>query len=131
LANASAIAVTAAPRSGANAAEPPRPWFKAISCAETSQVACLPLVETSTSRVRKPPSAMMSRMKRSSVPLVSSVPTTSTTGGPEASAVTGSRLRRAASSRRATCVESVRAAASMRAIGTGWDQRVGSVGFEM
>lgn len=131
LENASAIAVTAAPRSGPNTAEPPRPWFSAISWAETSQVACLPLVETSTSRVRRPASMMMSRMKRSSVPLVSSVPTTNTTGGPEVCAVTGSRLRRAVSSRRATCVESVRAAASMRPIGTGCDHRVGGVGLEM
>jgi hypothetical protein len=130
LANASAIAVTAAPRSGPNTAEPPRPWLSAISCAETSQLACLPLVETSTSRVRRPLSVMMSRMKRSSAPLVSSVPTTRTTGGPDVCAVAGSRLRRAVSSRRATCVESVRAAASIRAIGTGCDQRVGKVGLE-
>ena len=74
---------------------------------------------------------MMSRMKRSSAPLVSSVPTTSTTGGPEVWVVTGSRLRRATSSSRVTPVETVRAAASMRAIGTGCDQRVGSVGLEM
>ena len=38
LAKASAIAVTDAPRSAPNTADPPRPWFSAISCAETSQV---------------------------------------------------------------------------------------------
>ena len=54
LAKASAIAVTAAPRSGPNTADPPRRWFKAISWAETSLAACLPLVERSTSRVRRP-----------------------------------------------------------------------------
>ena len=91
LAKASAIAVTEAPRSAPNTLDPPRPWFSAISCAETSQAEALPLVETSTRRVRRPLSAMMSRMKRSSAPLVSSVPTTSTTGGPESALVAGSR----------------------------------------
>ena len=83
LTKASAMAVTDAPRSAPNTLDPPRPWFRAISCAETSQVEALPLVETSTRRVRRPLFATMSRMKRNSAPLVSSVPTTSTTGGPE------------------------------------------------
>src|SRR4051794_40782273 len=43
LAKASAIAVTEAPRSEPNTLDPPRPWLSAISCAETSQVASLPL----------------------------------------------------------------------------------------
>ena len=84
--NASAMAATDAPRSRLNTAEPPRPWLSAISCAVTSQVAGLPLVDTSTSRVRKPLATMRSRMKRSSTPFVSSVPATMTTGGPGGSA---------------------------------------------
>ena len=48
LAKASAIAVTDAPRSAPNTPDPPRPWFSAISWAETSQAEALPLVETST-----------------------------------------------------------------------------------
>ena len=51
---ASAIAATDAPRSRPNTRRPPRPWLSAISWAVTSQVASLPLVETSTRRVRKP-----------------------------------------------------------------------------
>ena len=133
LAKASAIAVTDAPRSEPNTLDPPRPWLSAISWAETSQVESLPLVDTSTSRVRKPCPAITSRMKRSSSPLVSSVPATRTTGGPDApgTAVPAWRFCRAASSIRVTPVESVRAAASMRAMGAGCDQRVGSVGLEM
>ena len=51
---ASAIAATDAPRSRPKTLDPPRPWFSATSCAVTSQVASLPLVETSTSRVLRP-----------------------------------------------------------------------------
>ena len=131
LTKASAIALTDAPRSAPNTLDPPRPWFSAISCAVTSQEEACPLVETSTRRVRRPLLATMSRMKRNSAPLVSSVPTTSTTGGPELCIESGSRLCRAASSSRVTPIVTVRAAASMRAIGTGCDQRVGSTGLEM
>ena len=131
-ANASAMAVTDAPRSAPNTPDPPRPWLSAISCAATSQVESLPLVETSTRRVRRPLPAMMSRMKRSSAPLVSSVPTISTTGGPEACGCGAVAPRPLPGLPAAlTPVESVRAAASIRAIGTGCDQRVGSVGLEM
>ncbi len=63
--------------------------------------------------------------------MVSSVPTTSTVGGPELRAANASRRGRAASSSLNTPVESVRAPASMRAIGTGCDQRVGGVGLEV
>ena len=105
--------------------------MSAISWAETSLAAGLPLVETSTSRVRRPLPAMMSRMKRSSSPLVSSVPTTSTTGGPLRGAATGVAPAPRGLVERSTPAESVRAAASMRAIGTGCDQRVGGVGLEI
>jgi hypothetical protein len=70
-------------------------------------------------------------MNLSSSLLVSNVPTTSTVGGPELRAVNASRRGRAASSSLNTPVESVRAPASMRAIGTGCDQRVGGVGLEI
>ena len=70
-------------------------------------------------------------MKRSSGPLVSSVPTTRTAGGPLDKVDMGENRRREASSIRVKPVESVRAAASMRATGTGCDQRVGRTGLEM
>ena len=129
-AKASAMAATEAPRSAPNTPDPPRPWFSAISCAGTSQVESLPLVETSTRRVRSPLSAIMSRIKRSSTPLVSSVPTTSTTGGPDVCWAASARVCLVALSSRVTPVDSVRAAASIRAIGTGCDHRVGKVGLE-
>ena len=97
LAKASAIAVTEAPRSEPNTALPPRGWLSAISWAETSQDESLPLVETSTSRVRNPLPATMSRMNLSSSPLVSSVPATRTVGGPELRAANASRRGGAAS----------------------------------
>ena len=50
----------------------------------TSAADGLPLVERSTSRARRPFSLRRSRMKRSSSPLVSSVPATRTTGSTEA-----------------------------------------------
>jgi len=129
--NASAIAVTEAPRSEPNTALPPRGWLRAISCAETSQDAAFPAVETSTRRARSPLPATISRMNLSSSPLVSSVPTTSTVGRPELRAASMSRRGRAASSSLSTPVESARAPDSMRAIGTGCDHRVGGVGLEM
>ena len=125
--NASAIAATEAPRSRLKTAEPPRPWLSAISCAVTSHVAGLPLVDTSTRRVRNPLATMRSRMKRSSAPLVSSVPATMTTGGPAGSATA---LGLGPASILPGPPEAMRAADSMRALGTGCDQRVGGVGFE-
>ncbi len=65
-------------------------------------------------------------MKRSSVPLVSSVPTTSTTGEPAARAGRGSAI----ASTLAGPAEAMRAFASIRALGTGCDHRVGGVGLE-
>ena len=115
---ASAMAATDAPRSRPNTLDPPRPWFSATSCAVTSQVASLPLVETSTSLVLRPLPATMSRMKRSSGPLVSSVPTTRTVGGPDCVADVGAR-RSTASSRRVAPTEAVRALDSILAFGTG------------
>ena len=132
LAKASAIAVTDAPRSAPNTLDPPRPWLSAISCAETSQVESLPLVDTSTSRVRKPCPAITSRMKRSSSPLVSSVPAT------RPRVADCALYRRAGLALLPGSVFDPRHAGrkrarrgSMRAMGAGCDQRVGSVGLEM
>ena len=66
-------------------------------------------------------------MKRSSTPLVSSVPATMTTGGPEGSVTARGA---GAASVRAELIEATRAVASMRAFGTGCDHRVGGVGLE-
>ncbi len=70
-------------------------------------------------------------MKRSSSPLVSSVPATITTGGPLAASGLISARRVAASSSETTLAALVRAAASILATDTGCDQRVGSVGFDI
>ncbi len=69
-------------------------------------------------------------MYRSSSPFVSSVPATSTTGGPLAASGRISARRPAASSIDTMLAALVRAVASILATGTGCDQRVGSVGFE-
>ena len=66
-------------------------------------------------------------MKRSSVPLVSSVPTTRTTGG-AAGRVAGRAS--ATASIRDGPAEAIRALDSIRALATGCDHRVGGVGFE-
>jgi hypothetical protein len=63
--------------------------------------------------------------------LVSSVPTTSTVGGPELRPANAPWRGRTASGSFNTPLERVRAPASMRAIGTGCDHRVGGYGFEM
>src|SRR6185312_16979314 len=101
--------------------------LSAISCAVTSQVAGLPLVETSTRRVRRPLATIRSRMKRNSFPFVSSVPTTSTTGGLAAPAA-GRCLATAAIL--AGLTEAIRALDSIWALATGCDQRVGGAGLE-
>ena len=82
----------------------------------------MPLVETSTRRARNPLAPTMSRMKLSSSPLVSSVPTTSTVGGPALRAAlrrgaaarspAASTRRSRASARRPRCARSARAATS-------------------
>jgi hypothetical protein len=78
-------------------------------------------------RVRKPLAAMRSRMKRSSTPFVSSVPATMTTGGPAGSATA---LDIGPASILPGPADAMRAADSMRPLGTGCDQRVGGAGFE-
>ena len=127
---ASAIAATEAPRSPLNTPDDPRGWLSAISSGATSAAECLPEVERSTRRVRTSFCFSRSRMKRSSSPLVSSVPATITTGWPLAASGLISARRLAAASSATTLGVLVRAAASILATGTGCDQRVGSVGFD-
>ena len=70
-------------------------------------------------------------MKRSSSPLVSSVPATRTTGpAGDASGVTDSGLDQARRCGRGPTPELVRARASICGTGAGCDQRVGRFGFE-
>ena len=66
-------------------------------------------------------------MKRSSRALVSSVPATMTTGGPDGNKV---GLGAAVVSILPGLADAMRAVASMRAFGAGSDHRVGGVGFE-
>ena len=75
---------------------------------------------------------MMSRMKRSSSPLVSSVPATSTTGRPGRAGTAAPAWRSAGRvfDPRNAGRERARRGLDARD-GTGCDHRVGSVGFEM
>ena len=78
--NACAMAATDVPRSPVKRPAAPRGWLSATSIGGTSAPEGLPLVERSTRRVRRPASLRRSRIKRSSSPLVSSVPATTTKG---------------------------------------------------
>lgn len=120
---ASVIAATEAPRSPVNTPGAPRGCQAATSWGGTSAPEGLPEVERSTSRTVSPWSLRMPRMKRSSAPLVSSVPATSTTERPAPESGRG-----AGSGRGATVT--VRAACSITCTGTARDQRVGGMGFE-
>ena len=125
------MAATEAPRSPVKTAVEPRRWWSATSSGGTSAPDGLPLVERSTRRVRKPASLRMSRRKRSSSPLVSSVPATITTGAPPAPSGRNGARGLVGSTSESWPAELVRAAASIRAAGTGCDQRVGTTGLDM
>ena len=128
--NACAMAATDVPRSPVKRPAAPRGWLSATSMGGTSAPDGLPLVERSTRRVRRPASLRMSRMRRSSSPLVSSVPATTTKGSlPAVDCAEVPRCGRSATRR--TAAELVRACASICATGTGCDQRVGSLGFDI
>jgi len=96
----------------------------------TSAPEGLPLVERSTRRVRRPASFRISRSRRNSSPLVSSVPATTTKGSLPA-VDREPVVRSGSSARRRVAAEAVRACASIWAAGTGCDQRVGGFGLEM
>ena len=128
--NACAIAATEVPRSPVKRPDAPRGWCSATSIGGTSAPEGLPLVDRSTRRVRRPASFRISRISRSSSPLVSSVPATTTTGS-LAAVEAEAAPRCGISATRRTAAEAVRACASIWAAGTGCDQRVGSFGFDM
>ena len=128
--NASAIAVIAPPRSPLKTAFGPPRKYAATWCGGTSAGDGPPEVERSTRITRTPAAAIWSRMKRSSAPLVSSVPATITGAAPArwiGRSSTAGAAPLVAGSGAAVCV---RAAVSIWAMATGCDQRVGIVGFE-
>ena len=127
--NASAIAAIAAPRSPVNTAfGPPR-----IMTAQYDAAARRPATARRRSRgrpgnTRTPAAAISSRIKRSSSPLVSSVPATMTGADPPRWIETVARLPARCRRRRLGAIVRVRAAVSICAAGTGCDQRVGRSG---
>ena len=125
-ANASVMPATAVPRSPVKTPDTPRGWNAATACGGTSAPEGRPEVERSTICTARPCSFRMSRIKRSSAPLVSRVPATSTVLPGRAVALSGWIGVSDARGRSVT----VRAERSITATGTGWDQRVGGFGFE-
>ena len=114
---------------GAEDAAPPRGWKSAICCAGTSAAAAAPEVDRSTRRARRPRREDVAQEAQFLALGVERAGDQHAGGAADARRGATSRRRGRASSRRATPAETVRAAASMLAIGAGCDQRVGGAGW--